>query len=126
MAEHKKILIVDDVDFNLEFEEKVIKMFTKEVPVEIEIDAVHSIAEARTLIADNPPYDAMIIDMNLPDGSGVEIAIASREKSEATRLAALTIYPSKYEEEQPFFDLFLRKPIMPDVFKESFARLLQI
>jgi RNA-binding protein YlmH len=64
--------------------------------------------------------------MNLPDGSGVEVAKKAKEKSEKTRLAALTIYPSEYEKERSYFDLFMKKPIMLDSFHQNFLRLLQV
>ena len=123
---NKRILIVDDVEFNIEFEDKVIKSLCKEKGINIEIDTAFTVEEALDKIAENDPYDAMVIDMNLPDGSGVEIAKVSRKKSEVTRLAALTIYPSKYENEMAFFDLFLRKPIMPMTYKENFSHLLYL
>jgi len=122
----KRILIVDDVNFNIEFESKLIKNLMVGYKISIHIDEAHSVKEALKIINDNKPYDAMIIDMNLPDGTGVEIAKAAREKDENTRLAALTIYPNEYEQERPFFDLFLKKPIMIDAFKQNFVRLLQI
>jgi len=122
----KRILIIDDVEFNIEFESKLIKTLMAEYKMDIEIDEADSVAEALKLIANNDIYDAMIIDMNLPDGTGVEIAKAAREKSQKTRLAALTIYPNEYEKERPYFDLFLKKPIMLDSFKQNFIRLLQL
>ncbi len=124
--ESRRILLVDDVEFNIEFEDKVIQSFMKEKKIDIQIDTATCVEEALDKIAENPPYDAMIIDMNLPDGSGVEIAKAALKKSEETRLAALTIYPSMYENERAFFDLFLRKPIMPHSYKANFAHLLRI
>ena len=123
---NKRILIVDDVDFNIEFESKLIKTLMVGYKINIKIDEAHSVAEALKLIANNDIYDAMIIDMNLPDGTGVEIAKAAREKSQQTRLAALTIYPNEYEKERVYFDLFLKKPIMLDSFKQNFIRLLQL
>jgi len=122
----KRVLIVDDVDFNIEFEEKVIRSLMDELNVDIEIDTAYTVDEALSKIAENDRYDAMVVDMNLPDGSGVDIAKAALKKSEETRIAALTIYPSKYEDQRAFFDLFLRKPIMPATYKENFARLLRL
>jgi len=122
----KRVLLVDDVEFNLEFENNVIKAFIEETGIEIEVDIASTIKEAIQKIENNDIYDALITDMNLPDGTGVDIAKASLRKSESTRRAALTIYPSKYEDQRAFFDLFLRKPIMPESFKENLARLLQV
>ncbi|TET89798.1 MAG: response regulator [Sulfurovum sp.] len=120
----KRILIVDDVEFNIEFEGKVIKSLMDELGIDIEIDTAYTVEEALSNIAENDRYDAMVIDMNLPDGSGVDIAKAALKKSEETRIAALTIYPSKYEDQHAFFDLFLIKPIMPETYKQNFGRLL--
>jgi len=125
-VERKKVLIVDDVDYNIEFEAKIIRALATEESVEISIDTAYSVEDAKQKIDSNVPYDAMVIDMNLPDGSGAEIALAAYEKSEETRLAALTIYPSKYVDQSPFFDIFLRKPIMPNDYKRNFGYLLRL
>ena len=123
----KRVLIVDDVQFNIEFEEQVIRSLMDEIDIdiEIEIDTAYTVKEALGKIANNDRYDAMVIDMNLPDGSGVDIAKAALKKSKETRIAALTIYPSNYEDQRAFFDLFLKKPIMPSTYKQNFARLLR-
>jgi len=122
----KRILIVDDVEFNIEFEGKVIESLMDELGIDIQLDTAYTVEEALSNIAENDRYDAMVIDMNLPDGSGVDIAKAALKKSEKTRIAALTIYPSKYEDQRAFFDLFLKKPIMPEAYKQNFARLLHL
>ena len=122
----KNVLIVDDVEFNIDFEERIIKSLMDEVGVDIHIDKARTVEEALGKISENDRYDAMVIDMNLPDGSGVDIAKAALKKSEETRIAALTIYPSKYDDQRCFFDLFLRKPITPASYKENFARLLRL
>ena len=122
----KRILIVDDVDFNIEFEAKLIRSLMADRNIEVEIDTADSVAMAMEKIEKNRPYDAMIIDMNLPDGTGVEIAKKARSQNKKTRLAALTIYPNEYEKERESFDLFLKKPIMLDSFKNSFLQLLEM
>jgi len=122
----KRILLVDDVEFNLEFESKVIQSLVNETNLDISVDMASSVEEALDKIRQNDPYDAMVIDMNLPDGSGVDIAKFALKKDESTRLAALTIYPSIYENQRAFFDLFLKKPIMPQSYKENFAHLLRM
>ena len=122
----KRILIVDDVEFNLDFEGKLIHSFMVELKIQAKVDSAQTVAKAKEMIEMNPPYDAIIIDMNLPDGSGTEVAKAARDKSEKTRLAALTIYPDQYEKERPYFDLFMKKPIMLDTFHQNFLRLLKV
>jgi len=122
---NKKILIVDDIEFIVEFEEKVIQTLAKELGIEIEVDSANTVMDANQKISENL-YDAMVIDMNLPDGSGVEIAKAALEKSEDTRIAALTIYPHKFAEHRAYFDAFFTKPILPTSYKENLRALLHV
>ena len=121
----KKLLIVDDIDFNLEFEKKVIISLMDELKIDVKIDMAQTVKEAIDKIHSNI-YDTIITDMNLPDGSGVFIAKAARDKDRNIRIAALTIYPSIYEKERSYFDLFLRKPIMPDFYKKNLIRLMRL
>jgi len=122
----KKILLIDDVAFTIEFEREIMQAFLKELNVDIHIDVANSVLEALVYIESREPYDAMIIDMNLPDGSGVEIAKAALMKNKETRLCALTIYPSKYIDEGRFFNVFQAKPIVLEEFKENLMYLLQL
>lgn len=122
----KRVLIIDDVAFNIEFETKVIKSLMDELNVEIEIDTAYTVEESFKKIDQNEAYEALVIDMQLPDGTGVDIAKYARKKNPETRIAALTIYPSKYEHQRAYFDLFLKKPIMPTTYKQNFARLLRL
>jgi CheY-like chemotaxis protein len=121
----KKVLIVDDIGFIIEFEKKVIESLSAELNVAIDVDSANTVYEAVKKVEQND-YDAIIVDMKLPDGSGVEIAKAALKKSEETRIAALTIYPKTYEEDRAYFDAFFSKPILPAPYKTNLRRLLHI
>mgnify|MGYP000029226518 CR=1 FL=1 len=119
----KRVLIIDDVDLILDFEEKVIESVKSDSGLSIIIDKANTVTEAKGLI-DTQNYDLIISNMNLPDGTGTEVAKYSADKNSQTRLAALTIYPQRYEQERAYFDAFFKKPILPSVFKDSLRLLL--
>ncbi len=122
---NKKILIVDDINFIVDFEKTVLDSLSKELNITIDIDVANTVTDAIKMI-DGNKYDALVLDMNLPDGTGVEVAKAALNKDEHIRIAALTIYPNKYEEHRAYFSMFLKKPIMPKAYKESICQLLRI
>ncbi len=122
---HKKILIVDDINFIVEFEQSVLESLSQEIDIKIDIDVANTVTDSIKMINENK-YDALVLDMNLPDGNGVEVAKAALNKDEHIRIAALTIYPNKYQEYRAYFSMFLKKPIMPKDFKESIRQLLRV
>jgi CheY-like chemotaxis protein len=91
----KRVLVVDDVEFNLEFEQNLIMLYADEAGISVEVNTATTVREAKSKIENNELYDVMVIDMNLPDGSGVDIAKAALAKSDVTRIAAITIYSKK-------------------------------
>ncbi|MBD3799987.1 MAG: response regulator [Campylobacterales bacterium] len=78
----KRILIVDDIGFIVEFKSKVIDALSKEIKQKILIDSANSVREALAKIAQND-YDAMVVDVNLPDGTGIDIAKVAQAKKRA-------------------------------------------
>ncbi len=122
----KRVLVVDDVQFNLDYACEIIESLNKKYNTNILVETAQSVKEALDKIITYDPYDGMIVDMNLTDGTGTDIAKAALKKSESTRIAALTIYPSKYEDEKCFFDLFLKKPLSPSEYREGLKHLLYI
>jgi len=122
---YKRVLIVDDIDFILEFERKMIETLSEELSVQIDIDSANSVKEALGKISENN-YDAVVIDMHLPDGSGITIAKVAREKNEDTHTAALTIASDNFEEDNKYFDALLKKPITPNTYKKTLSKLLYL
>jgi CheY-like chemotaxis protein len=119
----KRVLLVDDIDFILEFEEKVIQSLEDELGT-IKVDKANTVAEAYRFVS-GFDYDVVIVDMNLPDGTGTDIAKHVLEKNKNTRVAALTIYPERYESERAYFDAYFKKPVLPSVYKENLKLLLR-
>jgi CheY-like chemotaxis protein len=121
----KKVLIVDDIEFIIKFEENILNLLSKEASVEIEVDSANSVKEALAKIKVKC-YDAIVVDINLPDGSGIEIAKAIQALHKDTRIAGLSIYPLSHEEHASYFDAFYKKPISPKSYKENIRILLDI
>ncbi len=121
----KRVLIVDDVNFLLEFENAVIKQLSKETGTTINVEEASSIEKALQKIAEND-YDSMVLDINLPDGLGIDIAKAAREKNANTRIAMLTISPESYDQYREYFDVFMKKPVIPDTYKEVMRKMLNL
>ena len=121
----KRILIIDDIEFILDFEEKAIESVKNDLGLSFIVDKASTVSDAKELI-EKQVYDLIICDMNLPDGTGTEIAKFATEIDTNTRIAALTIYPQRYEHERAYFDAFFKKPILPSVFKENLRLLLGV
>jgi CheY-like chemotaxis protein len=78
----KKILIVDDVNFNIEFESKLIKNLMEEYKIKIQIDEAHSVEEAvKKIAAEAQPYDAIIIDTGKSTIDEVVLQVMNAVKS---------------------------------------------
>lgn len=122
MAE-KNILIVDDISFIIDFEKEMLHSLGKDLSLKIKVDSAYTLEEALQKISQNN-YDAVITDINLPDGSGITIAQKAKEKN--IRVAAFTINPYKKEEHDPFFDAFLQKPIMSASYVKNIRHLLNL
>ncbi|MBZ0119418.1 MAG: sigma-54 dependent transcriptional regulator, partial [Sandaracinaceae bacterium] len=51
-----------------------------------------SLSEALRAIASEAPYDAVVTDLALPDGSGMDVLGAARERDDATQVVLITAY----------------------------------
>lgn len=81
-------------------------------------------AEGRALMAAQQP-DLVLLDINLPDANGLDLARRWREEGHTMPIIAITsdlISYSEDEARQAGCDAFLAKPVSVDDVKELFAR----
>ena len=59
-----------------------------------EVDLVAAVEPALTAIRDRAPYDAAITDLALPDGTGMDVLAAARDRDGGTQVVVITAYAS--------------------------------
>jgi DNA-binding response OmpR family regulator len=120
-----KILCVDDDNSFCLFMQQLASS------VEVHLDAVDSIKEAKKIIEENPPYQAFIIDGHLPDGSGFELVAWIREKKKLTNpigfISRFYLDATSFRilKENLKVDYILEKPISPSEVHQLLNQLCQ-
>jgi len=77
-----------------------------------EVAAAGNVQEARMLL-EAAPFEVLICDIGLPDGSGIEVVTEARKRAGWKKLVALTAHDQAEEREQGLragFDEYLTKP----------------
>jgi len=84
-----RILIVDDdEDMRATLAEFV-------VTLGVEVTTAAEVAEARRLLlAAEKPFDIVLTDLKLPDGSGLDVLLAARDRSKESLITIVTGYAS--------------------------------
>jgi len=122
----QKILLCDDIDFVLELEKELFLEIQKEIGVSLEIETASNVSEAIFWL-ENTIYDLLITDMNLPDGTGADIAkIAAKKSFGKTKLVALTSMPIAFEDTKELFDEYITKPTLPKNIKKHLLTLVDL
>jgi two-component system response regulator PilR (NtrC family) len=57
-----------------------------------EVDLTDAVEPALAAIRDRPPYDAVITDLALPDGTGMDVLTAARDRDDGTQVVMITAY----------------------------------
>ncbi len=81
-----RLLVVDD--------EPVVCELIREVFHDHDVTCAASVAEARALILSSERFEVALIDKNLPDGSGVELARSLRQEHPELEMLLITAFPS--------------------------------
>jgi len=118
----KKILLVDDINFIVKFQEEILSSLSKELQLPFQIHTANDVQEALAYIEQNT-YDIMVVDMSLPDGQGLDIAQKAKAKNSHIAIAILTLFEEK-EEMKKYAKILLKKPITPTLYKKAITSLL--
>lgn len=122
----KNILVVDDVEFNREFDKTLIEKVAHENGIDVDVHTAESVSNAIDILQKRDfKFDCIIVDLNLPDGSGVDIAKAVREHNIDAKIAGITIYPSRYRQYKKFFDYYIPKPIQAEIYRKKLSEFLK-
>ncbi|MEP2026652.1 MAG: response regulator [Reichenbachiella sp.] len=101
-----KALIVDDED---DIGMMVSRILIKEG---LEAEHVNRIAAAKAKVKDGD-YQAYLLDLNLPDGTGFDLIPLIRAKSPNARVIVISAHDGAYEMqrvEEEKIDIFIKKP----------------
>lgn len=115
-----KILVVDDVSMNSEL---LVETLSDRAQCEIRDNGVGALDAYNKSVASNNPFDLILLDIAMPDISGIDVlkSIRKSEESRGIRLGqgVPVIMVTAYKE--PFMDAFnggcddyILKPIDPD------------
>src|SRR6185369_1636720 len=57
-----------------------------------EVTLAEAVEPALSALRDQPPFDAVITDLALPDGSGMDVLAAARDRDDGTQIVMITAY----------------------------------
>lgn len=81
-----KILYVEDNPYDIDLARRELN---RAMP-DVQLDVAANLAKARRQLEGRPDYDAALLDLNLPDGSGLDLLAEIREKKPALTIIVLT------------------------------------
>ncbi|MEA1873470.1 MAG: response regulator [Bacteroidota bacterium] len=119
----RKILIVEDVRDNF----ILIKAYLKSYAVDLH--HVMTVSDAKVFIEKNPDIDLIMMDIRLPDGSGIELTKKIRKKQINCPIIAQTAYANSYDKYQCLdagCNDYLAKPIHKSHFIDTLNHYLDL
>lgn len=86
-------------------------------------DVAHSVEQAKAKL-DGSEYDAVFVDIHLPDGLGYDVIPVARKQNPSTRLIAISAMDNERTNAvQAGADLFLPKPFNREIILSSIKQL---
>jgi len=93
-----------------------------------DVDTMPSVAPALDKIDDEPPYDLIITDLLMPDGSGMQVLERAREKDESTQVVMITAFATTEQAVEAMrkgaYD-YVQKPFRNDALKATVEKALE-
>jgi DNA-binding response OmpR family regulator len=93
-------------------------------PGRFHVMLAHSLDEARAILLKAPRPDLVLLNLVLPDGSGLELCQELRRQPPTPPIVALTAATDAVAEAQHCVDLVLTKPFDPDALLATVEDLL--
>lgn len=123
----KRILIVDDNRVNNEILLNL--LYRGDISAKALTDATTTIATLQEAADSSAPFDAAILDLKMPDISGVELARQIRKLDSPLAKIPLLAYTSSLEKTAAIckdagFSAFLTKPCRPKILYRTLSRIL--
>lgn len=120
----RRCLIVED----LPAVRQALRQVVMQAFPEAHVDAAHDLKSARALLTMEPAYDLVMLDLGLPDGSGIDLIPDVRSGSAQTQVVVTTIF----DDDDHIFraiaagaDGYLLKEQPPEVLVQHLIRLEQ-
>lgn len=117
LAARPRILLVEDNDLNRALVRSILARAKHPLIRQVQLTEAPDLATARTALA-AAPVDVVLLDMQLPDGSGTDLAQELAELPDGLRPAVVALTAAVLPEQQASAlrtcDAFLAKPHTPD------------
>ncbi|MBW2463164.1 MAG: sigma-54-dependent Fis family transcriptional regulator [Deltaproteobacteria bacterium] len=93
-----------------------------------EVDTMPSVTPALLRIETEPPYDLVVTDLLMPDGSGMQVLEKARDKDESTQVVMVTAYATTEQAVEAMrkgaYD-YVQKPFRNDALKATVEKALE-
>lgn len=120
----KRVLVIEDQLYN--------RVLFRELLTQVGIEVIESLtAEAGLRAAEASPPDLVVIDLRLPDGSGIDVVreLRANEKTRTVPIVAVTAYSSIVTRDACLAagcDGYFSKPIQASSFIQQLVRFLKV
>jgi two-component system response regulator PilR (NtrC family) len=93
-----------------------------------DVTLAENVHNALDIIRDGSPFDLIVTDLSMPDGSGIEVLQAARERDESTQVIMITAYATTDQAVQAMrlgaYD-YIQKPFRNDVLRATAEKALE-